>query len=100
MKKLIEPAKPEISEYYCDGCKKLVLIDGLPEDKIPQTNKKFGVALQVDLGYNGNTAGLFANLDLCEDCGWKLVKATETLFNLKIESPQFEIGDWKNENLN
>lgn len=90
MKKLIEPSKPEIAEYYCDGCKQLVLIDGLPEDQVPETNRKFGVALQVSLGYNETHAALVTNLDLCEDCGWKLCKAAENLFKINIETPNFE----------
>lgn len=91
MKKIIEPVKAEIAEYYCDACKKLVLIDGLPQDQVPETNKEFAVALQGNFGNNSNTPGLFFNLDLCNDCGEKLVKATENLFDIKIKSPEFEI---------
>ena len=89
MKKIIETHKDEIAEYYCDGCHKLVLISGLPQDQVPETYKKFGVALQFDLGYNGNTAALFGNLDFCEQCGWKLIKSTETLFDITIKNPDF-----------
>jgi hypothetical protein len=89
MKRLIEPSKPEIAEYYCDLCKQLVLIDGLPQDQVPETNKRFSLAIQGDFGIISNTPGLFFNLDLCNECGEKVVKLIESSFNIKIESSKF-----------
>jgi hypothetical protein len=89
MKKIIEPMKNEIAEHYCDLCKQLVLIDGLPQDQVPETNKRFSLAIQGDFGIISNTPGLFFNLDLCNECGEKVVKLIESSFNIKIESPKF-----------
>lgn len=89
MKKIIEKSKEEIAEHYCDICKNLVLITGLPEYQIPQINREFSVALQGSFGVQSNMSGLFFNLDICNECGEKVVKLVESSFNIKIESPKF-----------
>jgi hypothetical protein len=93
MKKLIDPGKAAITEYYCDGCHSLVLIEGLPEDEVPETHKEFSVALDFNFGYNTKYNGLFGDLHFCNECGIKLIKVTETLFSIKIESPIFSEGE-------
>ena len=93
MKKLIDPGKPAITEYYCDGCHSLVLIEGLPEDEVPETFKEFSVVLHGDFGYNKISPGLFFDLQLCSECGIKLVQVTEKIFNIKIETPIFSEGE-------
>jgi len=90
MKKLIDPGKPAIIEHYCDTCKELIVIEGLPEDQIPIIKKQFAVALHGNFGYNSCNTGLFFDLDLCDECGMKLVTVMETMFNIKIESPLME----------
>lgn len=95
MKKLIEKQKDEIAEFYCDGCKKLVVIAGIPIEKQPETGLEFCVTIHGNFGYNKDYNGLIFDNHYCNDCGSKIVNMLETLFEENIKSPEFEDIDEK-----
>jgi len=85
MKKVITLPLPEIAEYTCDGCNKLVTISGIPlDDPRNVTNKEFCVQLRGDFPL------LVFDLAFCQDCGMKLVEVIEREFRIKIQSNIFD----------
>ena len=77
MRKIIAPAIPAKIEYYCDGCKKRVSFE---------MGNEFAVAIQGSFGFNSPCDGLNFGMNLCGECGIKLVNHLDSLFNVRIET--------------
>jgi hypothetical protein len=92
MIKVTKPMEPEVTETYCDGCKSLMEIYGLPEDQLPIFDKKPSVALSANFSTNCKYDALYFNVHLCNECGEKVIDFLKQTFNLEILS-DFEGGE-------
>lgn len=80
MFKLIDPGKPQISELFCDGCKKLIVVEGREQE----LKHELSLYISGQFGFFSSLQGTVINVVLCEECGLKSVIAVETILGIKI----------------
>jgi hypothetical protein len=86
MIKNIELPKDPINEVYCDVCKELVEITGIPDDEKPVLQKEMSALLSIACGKNSKYEGLFTNIHFCNTCADKLIYLLSEELGLELSS--------------
>jgi hypothetical protein len=87
MIKNIRPAEEAVDELYCDICKDLSGITGIPDEQ-PVIHKQITVAISFNCGHTSKHEGLFADIHLCNTCGDKLIDILKEKFNLEMSTKE------------
>ena len=85
MQKVIEKAKPAIIEHYCDGCEKLMFVEG--DDK--QNNNlaiQPSMVIQATFGHESDYEGIFFTKHYCTKCAEIIVNMMKICFTVERES--------------